>query len=256
MMSNNLENKILSWIEKEGYPLELRATQILRSIGFEVGQSIFYLDSDKSETREIDIVAHKYYRLKNKWITFAFVIECKSSKDKPWIAFTSKEERLYPDDFVIHRNANRLGKEFLKSAAKVDKIKNLELFKVGERTAYNLTRAFSDGIDVTYKATMSATKATAALVEKANRTSDVYRFFFPAILIDSKLFDCSLDSNDDLKVNEIENVGLVISNSFDSQRVNFVDLITLGAFEKRMKQYMDDIEFIVKEFESEFLVGS
>lgn len=246
-MTENLEDKILKWIDKEGYPLELKATQILRTIGFEVGQSIFYLDSESSDTREIDIVAYKYYKIKDKWVTFAFVIECKSSRDKPWIAFTSKEERLYPNDFIIHRNANIQGKKTLKSLAKIDKIKDLELFKLGNRTAYNLIRAFSDGIDVTYKATMSTTKATSALVEKANKLDDVYRFFFPIILIDSKLFDCHLDSDDELKVTEIENVGLVISNSFYYQRANFVDLITLEGFERRMKQYLKDIEFIIEE---------
>lgn len=251
-MTDNLENKILKWIGKEGYPLELRATQILRKIGFIVGQSINYLDSESNDIREIDIVAYKYFMINEKWVTFSFVIECKSSLNKPWIAFTSKEERLYPDDYIIHRNATKDAKIFLKRMSNNDILKELELFKINERTSYNLIRAFTDGIDVTYKALMSTTKATNALVEKGNKLNDVYRFFFPLILIDSKLFDCHLNSQNDIKVNEIKNTKLVVSNSFDSQRANFIDLVTLDYFETIMTEYYNNIEYIVKEFESEF----
>jgi hypothetical protein len=251
-MSENLEDKILKWIGKEGYPLELKATQILRKIGFIVGQSINYLDSESNDIREIDIVAYKYYKVNEKWVTFSFVIECKSSLDKPWIAFTSKEERLYPDDYIIHRNANNDGKRFLKKMSEEKELKDLELFKLKERTSYNLIRAFTDGVDVTYKALMSATKATNALVEKGNKTKDVYRFFFPLILINSKLFDCHLDLENEIKVSEINSTKLVVSNSFDSQRANFIDLVTLDYFEQLMSEYYNNIEFIIKEFESEF----
>lgn len=251
-MADSLNDKILKWLDKEGYPLELKAAQILRNVGFEVGQSIFYQDSDTNDTREIDIVAYKYFKLDGNWITFSFVIECKSSKDKPWLAFTSKEERLYPNDLIIHRNANILGKRFLNLVKTDQDVKNLNLFKIGEETAYNLTRAFSDGIDVTYKAIMSTTKATAALVEKANRATDTYRFFFPVILIDNKLFDCHLNTNNEIDVSEIGSVNLVLSNSFDSQRANFIDIVTIEHFENKMKLYLADIEYIIENFSDEF----
>lgn len=251
-MADSLENKILKWMEKEGYPLELKASKILRDMDFEVGQSIFYLDNETNTAREIDIVAYKYYKINNGWVTFAFVIECKSSKDKPWIAFTAKEERLYDTDFIIHRNANSKGKTFLNNKVNDKKLAELDLFKIGARTAFNLTRAFTDGIDVTYKATISTMKATSALVEKANKSHNVYRFFFPIILIDSKLFDCNLDEENQLNLDEITNVDLVISNSFDSQRANFIDLITIDSFEEKMKKYLTNIEFIMKEFKSDF----
>ena len=249
-MAEDLKRKVLQWINKEGYPLEMKASQILRKIGFEVGQSIFYLDSDTLDTREIDIVAYKYYKIQDFWITFAFVIECKSSVDKPWVAFTSKEERLYPKDFIIHRNANNKGKQILKKLANYNEVHDLSLFKLNERTAYGTIRAFSDGADMTYKAMKSATKATKALVEKGNKSNDVFRFFFPIILVDSKLFECFLNDDAEQEIAEIDNIKLVLSNSFDSQRANFVYLITLSGFENLMKQYLEDIDFLAKEYET------
>lgn len=251
-MTKELENKVLKWINKEGYPLEMKASQILRKIGFDVGQSIFYLDSDTQDSREIDIVAYKYFRISDFWITFAFVIECKSSIDKPWIAFTSKEERLYPKDFIIHRDANKKGKSILREISRHDELKELSLFKLNERTAYSTIRAFTEGPDMTYKAMKSATKATAALVEKGNKARDVFRFFFPVILIDSKLFECYLDENAEQNISEIKDIKLVLSNSFDSQRANFIDLITLDGFEELMRKYLADIEFLAKEYETLF----
>jgi len=251
-MALELKHKVLNWINKEGYPLEMKASQLLRKIGFEVGQSIFYMDSDTHDSREIDIVAYKYFKIKDSWVTFAFVIECKSSLDKPWVAFTSKEERLYPNDFIIHRNANNKGKQILEKISTNDKAKELSLFKLKERTAYSTVRAFSEGVDMTYKAMKSATKATYALVEKGNNSADVFRFFFPIILTESKLFECYLDEATEQNIEEINNIQLVLSNSFDSQRANFIDLITLDGFEDLMTKYMKDINFIAKEYKDLF----
>lgn len=247
-----MEEKILSWLKKEGYPLELMATQILRKIGFEVGQSIYYQDPETNSSREIDLVAYKYFKVNDTWVTFSFVIECKSSRDKPWLAFTSKEERLYPNDLIIHRNANKKGKSFLKDVANDDFIKGLDLFKLPENTSYNLIRALSDGIDVTYKALMSVTNATQSLSSNSNESGSPHRFYFPIILIDSKLFDCHLDKDLEIVLSEIPNTKLVMSNAFLAQRANFIDLFTLDCFERKMSQYYTDIETIVEFYKDKF----
>ena len=247
-MAENLEDKILKWINKEGYPLEMKASQILRKIGFEVGQSIYYLDNESQDSREIDIVAYKYYKVSNDWVTFSFVIECKSSNDKPWVTFSAKEERLYANDFVIYRDANHWGQEILRGLAVEEKIRNLSLFKLNERTAYSTVRAFSEGADMTFKAIKSVTKATLALVDKGNKTNS-YRFFFPIILIDGRLFDCHLDSHDEQVLTELDGVKLVQSTSNDNKRVSILDIMTLNGFEERMSHYMREIDFIVEEYE-------
>ena len=83
-----LKNKVLDWIKKTGFPLEMEAASAFRSAGFGVRQSFTYTDPQSEKGREIDVLAQD-----PDWmgvIEISFVLECKASS-KPWVVLTSED---------------------------------------------------------------------------------------------------------------------------------------------------------------------
>ena len=83
-----LDNKVLEWIKKTGFPLEMQAASAFRAAGFEVRQSYTYPDPQSDKGREIDVLAQD-----PDWIgviEVSFVLECKASS-KPWVVLTSED---------------------------------------------------------------------------------------------------------------------------------------------------------------------
>jgi hypothetical protein len=74
---------------KSGYGLEMRAAGVCRKHHLLPTQSVHYQDPTHMETtREADVVVRFGNRLieSGDWLTVTAVIECKSSKGKPWAA--------------------------------------------------------------------------------------------------------------------------------------------------------------------------
>ncbi len=77
-----MREKVLSWINKSGFPLEMEAAKAFRNAGFEVRQSATHLDQEEKKGREIDVLAQDPDLL--GVVDIYYVVECKSS-DKPWV---------------------------------------------------------------------------------------------------------------------------------------------------------------------------
>jgi hypothetical protein len=94
-MSTSIESQIIGEINKTGFPLELRVSDFIRSRGYLVNHSVYYVDNDEGKGRELDILAHKFHRQekrKGHWFADNFLaIECKKS-EKPWVIFTSPKD--------------------------------------------------------------------------------------------------------------------------------------------------------------------
>jgi hypothetical protein len=56
---NDLEGRIKAWLEKQGYPFEMRVAREFKRAGFMVETSTYYKDAEGSKFREIDIVASR-----------------------------------------------------------------------------------------------------------------------------------------------------------------------------------------------------
>jgi hypothetical protein len=104
-----LESTVKAWLEKHGYPLEVRVARAFRAahplqefLGFEeaVRQSKSYIDNETEKVREADVVATWWNPIRYEidqsrtnpraadWLGIILVIECKRSA-VPWIALTS-----------------------------------------------------------------------------------------------------------------------------------------------------------------------
>ena len=105
-MKDELPGKIAKWLRGQGYPLEMIVAAALRKENFYTNQGFYYSDPETNTSREIDIIA-------TKMDTFGlfqvqFVVECKSSLDKPWVLFTSDSNELGKNIFNNYAMLSKL----------------------------------------------------------------------------------------------------------------------------------------------------
>lgn len=92
MDNKELEQKLLSEINKSGFPLELSVIEQLRDAATLVFPNLSFTD-ENDRPHEIDALAFldKEELEKDEWpygpIGLNLVVECKTSKDKPWVFF-------------------------------------------------------------------------------------------------------------------------------------------------------------------------
>lgn len=205
----SLEDEILKWLKSQGYPLEMRVASSLRKADFWVRQSQYYFDPETNVSREIDVIATKTDIL--GFLEIDFLIECKTSS-KPWLLFTS-EETLYKYNIlfafgVLSNAAKKLLSDHMcdKEVFK-ERLCSLPWFKKKGRVAYGMTQAFTSGSDVAYKASINTLKA--ALSRKIEIENEKVRqypllFAFPVIVVEGQLFECYLNQNASIAIQEVE----------------------------------------------------
>jgi hypothetical protein len=197
-----MRDRVVKWLEEQGYPLEMRVASAMRRTGLWVRQSAHYTDLESRKSREIDVLATE--RELHGLGETHFVIECKTSS-KPWVLFTSP--------FTLE-NFNRIRAFgiFSKDAMKVlvehsfsrDLEPTLKWIKKDGRVGYNLTPAFSSGEDAAYQAVCSVIKASMSLVREPIGTHANLVFIFPVIVIGAPLFECYLEENGETNVVQVQ----------------------------------------------------
>ena len=197
---NDLNKKVLEWVVGQGYPLEMKVATSFRNRGFEVIQSHYYPDPENNDLREIDIVAitPEYTGL----IDVSFVIECKSSKKKPWVLFTS-EHTLEGLNILFSYCINSDSAREILIEKEMETGVKLPWMKKSGRVAYGLTQAFTTGSDVTFKASTGVLKA--AISRKrilGEKGYSPFVFVFPVIVVDGKIFECFIDKHGELSIQQ------------------------------------------------------
>lgn len=204
-MTDSLNTRVAAWLQKQGFPLEMEAAAAARGIGFDVSQSDYYIDPEGGGSREIDLVLSISRFTGNYNLTYALFVECKSSRDKPWLLFSSPNELATSSEgtedflrrYAIHSafTANSYGEDLLLNSMKSDGYKNAFPRIDSEAVlGHGMTQAFAEAGDPPFKAIMGATKAARSYVSRHEgpglSTSIV--FAAPIVLIDVPLLSVSL----------------------------------------------------------------
>lgn len=231
-----MKNKIMEWLEEQGYPLEMRVASAFRDKGFEVRQSQYYADPDDGNFREIDIVATApdFYGITN----VDFVIECKTSK-KPWIIFTA-DNILEGWNIIIPYCIHTMSARNVLVEKGIDVIKKLPGMKKGGRVAYGMTQAFTTGIDVTYKASTSVIKASIYRKRSLDKNDSRFLFIFPCIVVDCKIFECFFDADGEITIEEITGVDYWFSMEIAGELGTCIRIITLD----KLLDYVEEAKSI------------
>ena len=243
-MSIPLEEKIKDWLFKGGLPFEMEVANLFLNAGFMVAQSIYYKDPESNKFRETDIIAFKSILVDNIWVNLTFVIECKSSQDKPWILLSNerisntvsnKREVYHTEGFeTIY---NKIDRENFKS--------NL-IFKNTSKYGYSLITALNgQAPDKTYEAVQSVTKSCEYFVKSSNTSSrDICNLYFPVIITKGDFFIGEMVDKD-ISIKHADSGELLISRSF-----HFKQNISIRVFtEKNLK---NNIECLNKECDDFF----
>ncbi len=82
-MTDDLIQKITKEIDNCGFPLEINSSVILQKNQWYVQNNCYYYDRLSEIHREIDLIARK--SKKTKGYEDMLIIECKKSKDDPWV---------------------------------------------------------------------------------------------------------------------------------------------------------------------------
>src|SRR5687768_5081574 len=101
-MADELGRQVIEWLKASGYPLEMHVGRVFRRMEVPVWQSPLYEDPKTGEPREIDVVATGAVHLEHWVVRLQFVVECKSSKEAPWVVFGGDPgiDRLTPNLFL------------------------------------------------------------------------------------------------------------------------------------------------------------
>lgn len=216
-MSDSLESRVLGWLEEQGFPLEMEVASMAKAAGFEVSQSDYYLDPDGGEPREIDLVLSLNNRKGGFSLTYNLFVECKSSRDKPWLMFCTPNElgRSLTDEnrfkFIELQSAfisNDLADTLLLRSTFNGNVDNLyPRLNTEPLLGYGVTQAFAQAGDAPFKAMMSATKAALSNTKRMGNLfglSVPMIFATPVIVIDVPLLAVSFSSeSNELEVSEI-----------------------------------------------------
>ncbi|WP_026839237.1 hypothetical protein [Gillisia sp. JM1] len=220
------KKKIIEWIEKNGYPFELKTAKSFSKAGFIVAQSIFYEDPITRKFRETDIIAHTKKLVNDVWVNLTFIIECKSSMDKPWVSFNNDEvENFTSNNLPIMTTKN--GHKLLRDISKNSDFKSDLIFPNKQKMGYSIIRAFGNGKDLAYTATQSVLSAVEYFVEKSNESNKKFiNIYFPLVAVEGELFEARISELDKIELKEVNELKISTIKSFAEQNSTFLTVFS------------------------------
>jgi transposase len=230
-----MQVKLIEWLKKQGYPLEMKVAQEFSKGDFIVTQSNYYIDSDSEKSREIDIVSALIYTNGKRKIYIYFIIECKNNLSKPWVCLSSNKHTLSNKNLIIQRPATSNAKELLEFLSDKSTKDIKKVFCYSPSFSYNIIQSFENESDVVYSALMSVVKAIKYRIKKnESSNSDDIEIFFPMIVTGGKLFNCYSNEENQLEVTEIESTTLAWRNSLLSNVNTIIEIHTIPSLQSRL----------------------
>lgn len=246
--NSNMKDKVEEWLSKEGYSLEFYvATQFQKSY-FNVMQGSYVRDKDNDSVREIDVIASTDFEDDNFIIRILNVIECKWSKDKPWVIFTSNNS-MNPRATIAQSFASSLGDAILWHVSGNEELYNTSYFYSPEYAGFGGRQALTNpnGKDLFYSSMQSITSATNQLTKEYDNKHfqqfnlpKIAVIAFPIIVVDGVLFEAKYDSEQEMiLLNETNHVRLHWSGSDSWEFHSTIDVVTknyIGEFAKQRRK--------------------
>jgi hypothetical protein len=198
----DLREKVKRWLGEQGYPTEFKAANICRIHGFRVWQGFHVRDEKTEVPREIDVIASADYGANNFIIRVEHVLECKWSKDKPWIVFTSPSGHMAPSACTAQTIGNTLGEAAIWTVAGDPRLHSLDFFSTPERPGFGGRQAFSKGLDQFYSAVAAISELSYLLAKRSDTKSrpptmtKIAILTFPLVVVEGLLYEAYFDEKD------------------------------------------------------------
>lgn len=209
--NKDLKSNVEEWLSKEGYSLEFSTANVFRRAGFKVSQGQYVRDSVADTARDIDVSARRDRHTENVILRIENVVECKWSKDRPWVIFSSNDP--IPSSACIAQTiGSDLGQNLLWLSSNDPFLHGTNHFYTPERPGFSGRQALNSGKDLFYSAMQSVT-STASLLAKQYDFIPVPPFtlpklaviVFPVIVVQGQLFEAFYDEGNEKVI--LEQVG-------------------------------------------------
>jgi len=250
--SESLREKLLTWLTKQGYPLEMRFASMFRQqTKLDVRQGWHYSDPETAVSREIDVVCTHSEALGLAAVHFA--ISCKAGS-KPWILFTSLHtmdnySRLLRFAFTSREARGEIAdSQLAKSDPGPARRPPLSWFWDDSATGYTIVQAFNEKTDVPFSATVSAVKAAlyCCLSSPQHNSAPRFSISFPVVVTSAPLFACSMDETGATQLSEID-VGFLLFQ----QKIRDIPAIRVAVVaEKGVTSYVGQCKAVVSELQA------
>lgn len=243
--SAELRKRVLDWLASQGFPLEMEVARAFQIHNFRVTSSDSYQDFDEGTTREIDVTASRHSDIGYPVLfEVGCRIECKLAGDKPWMLFVNKAKPdvLLHENFISSKMARSFFLDLHYKKTQMNTIYKSPLIRP-EYVGHGLTQvSFSDkSADVPYKATMSAIKSSVARVIELDQikgdSSAVCGVIFPTIVIGGMLFECFLDSDSNVQLEQVNSGVLHWKGNTPVHASPFVHIVTKAALEPFISEF-------------------
>lgn len=259
---------VRTWLNTQGYPLEMRSVGTFQSYGAFAQQSTYYI-SPEGKAREIDVHA----QFSNTWtvvspqrgsshtFTLSAVCECKSgaSAKKPWVVFSSRTILNELRTFRMMRIGNVLGPRLLLHVCDRPEVEALELFKAPQRYGHSLVVAHTDATKPAPRETFDPGFGTLAKIAEAAKANGKAQgpglpgmpfncLVIPVIIVGSPLVECWLDEMGAIQIEERERASVAFTHPDVGSSV-IVDVVretALPAYARDMKVAFDTLEGIYR----------
>lgn len=250
--AKTLRQRVAKWLGEEGYPLEFRAADVFRTARYEVRQGQYVRDPETNLPREIDVLAVRTVRRKKFLVRACHVVECKYSRDKPWIVFSSPHG-IAPGACITQTIANHAGHATLWALAGHEELQSLDLFSTPDHPGFGGRQAFSKGVDVFYSAMQSVISASFFLMRSYDDRKRSPReslaagvVAFPVIVLDGVLFEASFDRGaDKIDVQEVDRVRLHWRGAEYWSLNATVDVVTIGALQRFARRRHPEVKALL-----------
>jgi hypothetical protein len=255
--SEKSENiRVKEWLQKEGYPLEMKAALIFEESGFNVTQGVHYEDLITNKYREIDLVAQIRKATANKSfeIILQCIVECKYSKDKPWIIFsttTGHQQRIIKD---IRRGQEGSAYNLISNLSEIKELPKKGIINGPERTAYGGTLAFKDNNkDETFPALVKLSEIlySGALTKELPHiliSRDAAVFTMGLILVDGSIYDARMIKSE-LDLNKID-FGRLKWGGRGTENNIIIDIVTFNYLHIYLEKMLNELKIILLACES------
>lgn len=208
------DDKLKTWLGEQGYPTEFRTANICRRHGFRAWQGFHVRDEQSPTPREIDVVASIDYPRDGSLIRIEHVFECKWSKDKPWIVFTSTNSRIAPSACAAQTIGDLLASAAIWAVAGDPQLHALDYFCTPDRPGYGGRQAFSKGQDQFYSALAAVADLSFLLANRDQRIQKPYYTMpdhavlaFPIVVVEGRLYEAYFDNKlNDVRLEERKRV--------------------------------------------------
>lgn len=249
-MESKIE-KIKNWINKGGFPFEMKVAKAFKESDFLIGQSILFKDPESEKYRETDIIAHISRKFGDVWFNLTFVVECKKTVGKPWIILKSDPpSQIQKGKLVIFGSRN--AQVLIKKLEEIRTYRSPLVFPDLSNYGYNVVTAFSEKNDSSYAATQSVLKATEYLVSKSNESMVKFcNIYIPIIAVEGELYEGQLNHHSEIDVEEKHKSTFISTKSFEEKGLSLLTIVTSEEIEDYIKNLKKECDLFFENYKIE-----